>query len=250
MHSDRYTLVFASVLTLICALILGGIAVTLKPLQEKNAEVFKFVNVLKGFGVYEESFSNENIVAFFTEKGFESKTGMKIFVVKKVFNSEGIDVTVDKSELKSLSLAVEMKKTDEKLRHYPIYLLYKGLENKKNDKAAAYSMPIFGYGLWSTCYGFLSLDADGRTVKGIVYYDQKETPGLGGEIINPKWQALFQGKTIFDQDGSFNPVQTSKTPKANEVQAVSAATFTMEGVNKMISKFVKIYQPYLKRRGN
>ena len=250
MHSDKYTLFFASVLTLICALILGGIAVTLKPLQERNAEVFKFVNVLKGFGIYQDNFTDENVLAFFSKKGFKSEQGVTMFVVKKAFDFNGENIELEKAELKKLSLAKEMKKTDEKQRHYPIYLLYKGLDNKKNDRVASYSMPIFGYGLWSTCYGFLSLEADGRTVKRIVYYDQKETPGLGGEIINPQWQALFTGKTIFDADGTFNPVKTSKTPKDNEVQAVSAATFTMEGVNKMISKFVKIYQPYFKRRGN
>ena len=61
-------------------------------------------------------------------------------------------------------------------------------------------LPIEGVGMWGTLYGFLALDRDGNTVRGLTYYDQKETPGLGGEIGNPKWQALWRGRKVYDEN--------------------------------------------------
>ena len=58
-------------------------------------------------------------------------------------------------------------------------------------------LPVHGYGLWSTLYGFLSLEPDGQTVQSINFYDQKETPGLGGEVVNPNWRALWKGKKVY-----------------------------------------------------
>jgi len=51
--------------------------------------------------------------------------------------------------------------------------------------------------LWSTLYGFLSVEADGQTVQSINFYDQAETPGLGGEVINPNWRASWKGKKVY-----------------------------------------------------
>ena len=62
-------------------------------------------------------------------------------------------------------------------------------------------LPIEGYGLWSTLYGFLAVDADGQTIRGFAYYQHKETPGLGGEVDNPKWKALWPGRKIYGPSG-------------------------------------------------
>ena len=64
-------------------------------------------------------------------------------------------------------------------------------------------LPIYGKGLWSTLYGFLSLDADATTVRGITFYEHAETPGLGGEIENPRWKAQWNGKNVFDDQGKW-----------------------------------------------
>ena len=62
-------------------------------------------------------------------------------------------------------------------------------------------LPMHGYGLWSTMYGFLAIEADGQTVKSINFYDQGETPGLGGEVVNPNWRALWKGKKVYSESG-------------------------------------------------
>jgi Na+-transporting NADH:ubiquinone oxidoreductase subunit C len=59
-------------------------------------------------------------------------------------------------------------------------------------------LPVSGYGLWGIMYGYLALEGDGSTVRGIGFYDHKETPGLGGEITNPAWQAQWPGKQVYD----------------------------------------------------
>ena len=74
------------------------------------------------------------------------------------------------------------------------------------DGGTLYCIPISGYGLWSTLYGFLALEADLDTVRGITFYEHKETPGLGGEVDNPSWQAQWKGKKILDASGATSTV--------------------------------------------
>ena len=62
-----------------------------------------------------------------------------------------------------------------------------------------YVIPINGYGLWDAIYGYLGLETDANTVLGMTWYDQKETPGLGGNIALPQWQEQFKNKVIFQK---------------------------------------------------
>jgi Na+-transporting NADH:ubiquinone oxidoreductase subunit C len=121
-----------------------------------------------------------------------------------------------------------------KAKNAKIYLV------KKGDQIQSIILPIHGYGLWSTMYGFLAIDADGQTVQSINFYDQAETPGLGGEVVNPSWRALWQGKKIYNESGepvlklikgSVNPSE----PGANQlVDGLAGATLTSVGVTNMI----------------
>ena len=61
-------------------------------------------------------------------------------------------------------------------------------------------LPVEGKGLWSTLYGFIALAPDTRTIEGITFYEHGETPGLGGEVDNPSWKALWPGRKAFDED--------------------------------------------------
>ena len=88
-------------------------------------------------------------------------------------------------------------------------------------------LPIEGMGMWGTVYGFLSLDRDGNTVRGLTFYEQKETPGLGGEISNPKWQALWVGRKAYDANwapqlavikGQAGPARQGSAPRRRPVR--------------------------------
>ncbi|MCU3615509.1 NADH:ubiquinone reductase (Na(+)-transporting) subunit C, partial [Enterobacter hormaechei subsp. oharae] len=94
-------------------------------------------------------------------------------------------------------------------------------------------LPIYGNGLWSMMYAFVALDTDGRTVKGITYYDQGETPGLGGEVENPNWRAQFVGKKVLDDNGqpALKVVKGGARPGDEfAVDGLSGATLTSNGV--------------------
>ena len=121
-------------------------------------------------------------------------------------------------------------------------------------------LPIRGYGLWSTLWGFVAIDAQSLkkgpgyvTITGLKYYEQKETPGLGGEVDNPNWRAKWPGKHVYDSNWN---VQIEVTKGGShgeyEVDALSGATITSNGVTNMMQfwfgedgfrPFLKNYSP-------
>jgi Na+-transporting NADH:ubiquinone oxidoreductase subunit C len=116
-------------------------------------------------------------------------------------------------------------------------------------------LPVCGYGLWSTLYGFLALEGDLRTVQGLKFYQHAETPGLGGEVDNPKWRALWRGKVVFDEQwrprvelvkGSVDP---SAPDAAHKIDGLAGATLTSRGVTNLLNFWLgdEGYAPYLAR---
>ena len=112
----------------------------------------------------------------------------------------------------------------------PIYVWYS--EEEQIQKVV---LPIRGYGLWGTLYGYISLDADLNTVKGIEYYDHKETPGLGGEVDSPAWKSDWNGKKVYNSSGEVI-LYVTKGPSSEdyEIDGISGATLTSNGVTNMI----------------
>lgn len=101
-------------------------------------------------------------------------------------------------------------------------------------------IPIEGQGLYSTIYGFIALDADGRTVRGLAFYEQGETPGLGDEITSHKWRALWPGRKAFDDDWQVclrvkKGAAGSPDEDPCQVDGVSGATVTSDAVSHMLS---------------
>lgn len=127
---------------------------------------------------------------------------------------------------------------------------------KDNGKITHYIFPVEGKGLWSTMYGFLALSPDFKTVLGMGFYDHGETPGLGGEITNPKWLASFKGKSAFD-DNMVEKLQVikgqvdSRDESAKyQIDGLSGATLTTKGVDKLIKFWLSEegYLPFVKSR--
>ena len=89
----------------------------------------------------------------------------------------------------------------------------------------------WGKGLWSTMYGFIALGTDLNTIKGFGYYAQGETPGLGGEVDNPKWKAQWVGKKLFNDAGEVAfKVAKGLASGEHQVDGLSGATITCNGV--------------------
>ena len=100
-------------------------------------------------------------------------------------------------------------------------------------------LPIRGYGLWSTMYGFMALESDGNTVAGLGFYGHGETPGLGGEIDNPNWKAIWPGKQVYEGDQVAIQVLKGSVPMGSDekqwqVDGLSGATLTTKGVDKLV----------------
>lgn len=249
-ESTVYTLGFAAAVTIICAILLGVAATKLKPLQEKNADVDKKSKILLALGEFDpdKPIASEEVLKFFSKEGNEDK-----FVVKFAVNHEGgvIDGLSD-LELKLLELEAQIKKfpkeEDVGKRKYPIYAFYGTKADFEAKKATMYIVPIYGYGLWSNCYGVLALNSTGDTVENIVYYKHGETPGLGGEIEKDYFTDPFKGKKVFNAKGEVALTTTKGDLDENSVPAVSGATFTMDGVDNMLKKFLTIYDKFFQAK--
>ncbi|MEL6311052.1 MAG: NADH:ubiquinone reductase (Na(+)-transporting) subunit C, partial [Pseudomonadota bacterium] len=99
-------------------------------------------------------------------------------------------------------------------------------------------LPIHGYGLWSTLYGFIALEENGNDIYALQFYEHAETPGLGAEVDNPRWKALWHGKRLVDDEGELQ-INVSKKPTAAgedyHVDALSGATLTTVGVHNLVN---------------
>jgi Na+-transporting NADH:ubiquinone oxidoreductase subunit C len=112
-------------------------------------------------------------------------------------------------------------------------------------------LPVHGSGLWDLMYGFLAIDNDGQTIRELIFYQHKETPGLGGEIQNPEWQAKWDGKKLYD-DGSV-AIEVNKGENKDDqyaVDALSGATLTSNGVENTLQYWASDngYGNYLKKQ--
>ena len=126
---------------------------------------------------------------------------------------------------------------------------------KENGKPTKYCIPVSGKGLWSTIYGYLALESDLRTVAGISFYKNGETPGLGAEIDKPWFQKQFKGKVLYSKEGAPLPFIVAKggvkaLPKDQQnyaVDGISGATLTGKGVQAFLRKDLADYASYFKQ---
>ena len=113
-------------------------------------------------------------------------------------------------------------------------------------------MPVRGYGLWGSLYGFLALEGDGNTVAGLGFYEHKETPGLGGEVDNPRWKSLWPGKQVYSNGeveltimkGAVDP---SSPGYEYKVDGLSGATLTTRGLDNLVKYWMgpNGFEPFL-----
>jgi Na+-transporting NADH:ubiquinone oxidoreductase subunit C len=113
-------------------------------------------------------------------------------------------------------------------------------------------LPIHGYGLWSTLYGFIALESDGNTVAGLGFYEHGETPGLGGEVDNPRWKASWPGKQVYrDGEVAIGLIKGAVDPAAAaatwEIDGLAGATLTARGVTNLVQFWLgeNGFEPFL-----
>lgn len=245
--SFEKTLAVAFWLCLVCAVLVAFSAVALKPLQEGNKAADMRRNILEVVGLWQEDLDINEAFKRFEVKVVDLKTGE----IAQNIDPNTYDMRKAAKDLK-LSEPLPRDKDIASIKRRPKYATVYFLKGE-NGKLDALVLPVWGYGLWSTMYGFLALEPDCNTVIGINFYDQKETPGLGGEVVNPNWRALWKGKKIYDQSGApvlrlvkgnVNPGQSGAE---SLVDGLAGATLTSNGVSNLIRFWFgeEGYKPFL-----
>ena len=218
-------LIIPLVACIACAIIVSVTAVSVRPEQNLNIENEKKIKILAAAGIE-------------TDKVDEEFSRIKtVFVDLETDKLVTIDPAYDHIKAASNpNLSTVIPKADDIAvlkRRENIGTIYVWVDEKNAIEKLV--LPIRGYGLWGTLYGYLSLDSDLNTVRGIEYYDHKETPGLGGEVDNPNWKSDWYGKRIYNDDGSVALYVTKGASSTDyEIDGISGATLTTNGVSNMI----------------
>ena len=144
-------------------------------------------------------------------------------------------------------------KQDKENRELPVF---KYMSSEDSTKVEAYILPLYGNGLWNKIYGFVALEEDLNTVIGISFGHVAETPGLGARIGDAEIQERYKGKTIFE-GADLVSIKMLKGEKKDpsqfgphEVDGMSGATLTANGVNSMLKDYLDCYKGFIERTKN
>ena len=224
--------IFILTITVFSSFFLSLASVGFKSKKDKNIEIDKKKNILSSIGVDISDFDINDIDTYF-------RNNIDTLIIN-------LDGEVQNNIVINNLLEVENKSTGETkffydgLEYLPFYL-----ENQKN----VIIMPVSGKGLWSSLFGYFAIDATNySTVKGLTFYAHGETPGLGAEISKKWFQNNFVNKEIYDSNSNFKSIIVVKG-KADpnsmyEVDGISGATITSNGVTTLIDRDLKRYEPY------
>lgn len=246
------TLFVSTALCAVCSVLVSSASVALRPIQDKNRLLDRQKNILQTAGLFEGGKANAKEISALFKNNIESH------VVD--FKTDRIDESVDPSTYEPRKAALDSKsniqlKKDQDLASIGAIaekgLIYYVLDGDNIDQVI---LPVHGKGLWSTMYGFISLKDDLRTIQGMTFYEHGETPGLGGEIDNPKWKQKFEGKLAYDKD--WNPsievikgqVDNNTSDPEYKVDGLAGATITSRGVSQLLEFWLGRdgYGPFLR----
>ncbi len=252
-ESPQRTLIVACVLCIVCSIIVSGTAVALKDLQQENKLLDKKRNILVAAGLLaeQETAGPDHLKRLFENievRQVELSSGQYVTDVPSGYDH--LKASKEPDQSRGLTSAEDLAGIKRLEVIGTVYLT--------KDASGAFSrviLPVRGYGLWSTLYGFLALEADLKTVAALSFYQHAETPGLGGEVDNPGWKAHWAGKLVFNEQdqpsiklhkGKVTPAVTGHEYKFD---SLAGATLTSQGVENLLRFWVGDlgYGPYLKQ---
>lgn len=238
--STKKTVLVALSLCLVCSVFVAAAAVGLKPIQQNNKDLDRKKNILAAAELLDPAVSIDSAFEQIETRIVNVETGA--FASQAELDAAGIDVAAydQKAAAKDPALSItltgeqDIASIKRRAKFATIYLV------KQGDAIEKVILPVHGYGLWSTMYGFMALENDYTTVVGFGFYDQAETPGLGGEVDNPNWKALWKGKEVYnDQGEAILSLAKGAVDKADpaakfKVDGLSGATLTSRGVTNLV----------------
>lgn len=236
-ESTARTLLVALLVCLVCSVFVAGAAIALKPTQVDNRLLDKQRSILAIAGLGAPGMSGAEVKALFNERISARIVNLDSGTFSDAQNPTTFDplkAAKDPALSEALSGPEDIASIKRRERFTTVYLV------EQDGKLETVILPVRGYGLWSTLHGFMALKGDLNTVAGFGFYQHAETPGLGGEVDNPKWKGLWPGKTLFDEQGDL-AIQIIKgnvdaqSPQANhQVDGLAGATLTSNGVNNLL----------------
>ena len=219
----------------------------LKPAQEANKSLDRKRNILQAAGMLAEGRSVEEQFAAVEERFVDLSTGEFTDDVPPDYDQRA--ASKDPARSRDVPSDEDIAKIGRQAEIAEVYLV--------RDDAGAIEkiiLPVHGYGLWSTLYGFLALESDANTVAGLGFYDHGETPGLGGEVDNPRWKSQWPGKKVYrDGEVELRLLKGSVDPQSPNAQwrvdGLSGATLTSRGVTNLITFWMgdEGYAPFLNK---
>ena len=241
------TLLVALFVSLLCSSFVASAAIVLKPRQVENAIVEMRRNVLEVAGLWAPEAEVDTLFESVEPRVVELETGAYADDIDPEAYDPA-DAAKDPDQSVEIPGAIDVAKLGRRAKYARVYLIRGEGEIRK------IILPISGYGLWSTLYGFLALEADGNTVSDITFYAHGETPGLGDFIVKPAWRALWRGKRAYDDSGELELKVVKGRVSADDpladyhVDGVSGATLTGNGVSNIIKYWLgdNGYGPFLK----
>ncbi|MEM1387295.1 MAG: Na(+)-translocating NADH-quinone reductase subunit C [Pseudomonadota bacterium] len=223
------TLFIAVCVCLVASMIVSAAAVSLRPTQAVNKLKDKQMNILQVAGLYEPGVDVVDAFAAFEPQVLEISSG----AFTDQFNAAEFD---DRAAASDPELSVELEEDPASIGRQAKYVTVYLLRDDAGDIDKVV-LPIHGYGLWSTLYGFIALEENGNDIYGLQFYEHAETPGLGAEVDNPRWKALWPGKQLTDDEGVLQITVAKTAPPAGSdyhVDALAGATLTTVGVNNLV----------------
>jgi Na+-transporting NADH:ubiquinone oxidoreductase subunit C len=236
-ESTVRTLTVALLVCLVCSVFVAGAAIALKPTQVENRLLDKQRSILAIAGLGEAGMSGAKVKELFdstiTAKLVDLESG-KFSDAFDPITFDPLKAAKDPKTSRALKGNEDIAGIKRQERYTTVYMV------EKDGEIETLILPVRGYGLWSTLHGFIAVKGDLNTVVGMGFYQHGETPGLGGEVDNPKWTGQWPGKTLFDENGEL-AVQVVKggvdpqSPKAvHQVDGLAGATLTGNGVDNLL----------------
>ncbi len=241
-QSNTYIIVFTSILTVILGGLLSFTAVYLKPIQEKEVELETKKQILSA--VIDVSMLEKSKIAEIYKQRIQS------FVVDAKGNElSSNEYGAGKPEDIDISKQYKLSKKSPQEMKLPVF---KCMKKGSTTQIEAYIVPVYGYGLWDNIWGFVAIKGDLNTLAGVTFDHRGETPGLGARITEKEVQNRYVGKKLYDNNWVLKSVNMLKGESNNnlsehQIDGMSGATITGNGVNDMLKNYIGYYEPYFKR---
>lgn len=263
------TLIVAVGLCLVCSIVVSTAAVKLRPLQAANKLADKQKNIVEVAGIELEGRSVAEAFAAIEARVVDLQSGEFADQIDPTTYDQR-KASKDPAQAMELDADTDIASIKMRERYATVYLM-----RDTTGKIEKLILPVRGYGLWSTLWGFLALEGDGNTIIGLSFYEHAETPGLGGEVDNPTWKASWAGKQVYPaadqgtvssatwrprgkaEDLAFEPairlVKGGVNPEApgaqHKVDSLAGATLTSNGVTRLLQFWMgeNGFAPFLRK---